>query len=289
MNQTSFRQCVDRHRPLVLPVVHDALSARLAEQAGFHAYSIGGAALTCSQLAMPDLGIQSLGEYCAGIRMVMEGSRLPVFVDGENGFGDAKLVTRTVRAFESMGIGGAAFEDLRRPAQLGLPSAVEALDEVSGKLEAALSARRSGDFFVVGRTDAFAIHGLDEALRRARRYVEIGVDGVFVTGITAVDDLRRVADALDTCLMTALVEIGPFAKLTPQEFAALGYSLIVYPATVMLRTATAIRDALADIRNGRVDLPEGTMSYPDLTAVLGIADWTDIDQRFGTRTEEDRR
>ena len=163
----------------------------------------------------------------------------------------------------------------------GRPPAVDTLEESTGKLEAALAARRSEDFLVVGRTDAYAIHGLDEALRRARRFVEIGVDGVFATGITSVNNLRRVADTVDTLLMSALVEVGPFPKLTPAEFGELDYSLIVYTVTVILSAATAIRDALNGIRAERIDLPKGAMAYPECTTILGLGTWTDIELRYG--------
>jgi 2,3-dimethylmalate lyase len=145
--------CLSRTgKPLLLPGAHDALSARMIEDAGFTAYGIGDSALSATQLAMPDAGLQSFGEYRDGVARIMEGSSLPLMVDGENGFGDAKAVTRTVRSFEKLGVAAIAFEDLVFPPPLNRPPAVIAQAEMEAKLNAALGARNK--MLIIGRTDA---------------------------------------------------------------------------------------------------------------------------------------
>jgi len=137
----SFQELLQNDGPVILPAAHDALCARLIERAGFDAYSIGGAAVSAVQLALPDIGLQSFGEYVDNIERIMQGSALPVFLDGENGFGDVKGVVRTIAQMERMGIGGMAIEDLRLPPRLGRPPALVAIDEISRKLEAGLQAK----------------------------------------------------------------------------------------------------------------------------------------------------
>jgi len=119
MNQKTLRQLLAQDKPLVLPCAHDALSARLIAQAGFEAYSIGGFGLVASRLGIPDLGLAGFGEISAGVRDIIAANKSPVIVDGDDGYGDAKNVTRTVRTYEAMGVHGLIIEDQTNPKRCG--------------------------------------------------------------------------------------------------------------------------------------------------------------------------
>ena len=275
---TPFRTLLKAAGPLVMPGAHDALCARMIEQAGFKAYGVGGSALSAAQLALPDLGLQSFGEYRDAVRRIVEASSLPVMVDGENGFGDPKAVTRTIRTFEDMGVGALALEDLTFPPVLGRPPSVISLDEMTMKLEAALHARRSEDFFLIGRTDAAYAVGLDEALARIRRFEKLGVDAAMVTGVSDPDALARVRDAVKVPLVALILEGLP-GVLTAGALWRIGFDAILHPANLLLRVAGGIRDGLAAIRADDVGLAAGAFGYAELGPVLRAADWAEVDAR----------
>src|SRR6185312_9028559 len=155
-------------------------------QAGFKSFNVGGSALLAARHALPDLGLAGFGEMLAGIRDIVDASPLPCLVDADDGYGDVKSVTHTVRGFEAAGVSGVLLEDQSREGkQPGAASArnVVPIEVMTQKLKAAMAARESAEFVIIGRTDAFGAHGIDEALRRAEHFLRIGADGVFVAGL----------------------------------------------------------------------------------------------------------
>ena len=271
---TSIRSLLNGDGPLILPGAHDALSARVIEDAGFKGYGIGGSALSAVQLALPDLGLQSFGEYRDAVRRIVEASSLPVMVDGENGFGDPKAVTRTVRTFEAMGVSALALEDLVFPPVLGQPPAVIPLPEMTLKLETALRARVSDELFLIGRTDAAQTGDLGEAILRLRRYEAIGVDGGVVTGVTDPEALARVRAAVQMP-MVALVLEGLPGALSADALWRLGFQVVLHPANLLLRVAKALREGAAAIR--AQDLEMAPAEYAQLGATLRASAWAEID------------
>jgi 2-methylisocitrate lyase-like PEP mutase family enzyme len=274
---TTFRSLLaaSAGKPLLLPGAHDALSARLIEATGFVAYGIGGSALSATQLGLPDIGLQSFGEYRDAVGRIMEGSGLPVMVDGENGFGDAKAVTRTVRAFERMGVGGLALEDLMFPPLLGRPPSVIARKEMRAKLEAAISARTGGDLFLIGRTDAAYTVSLEEALARVAEFESLGVDAVLVTGLADFAAYRRLRDAVRVPILAVVVPGSPWFAPSVEDLTRLGIEAALYPAAILARMLAAMREGLESIRPLQ-DVPAQGTSLPGL---LRVSEWTEIDRR----------
>ena len=263
--------------PLVIPGAHDALSARMIAAAGFKACGIGGAGIAAAQLGLPDIGVQSFGEHRDAIRRVQEATDLPLMVDGENGFGDAKAVTRTIRAFDAMGVGGVALEDLVFPPRLGAPPAVIAPEDMTAKLAAALAARRNPRMMIVARTDAAYAVSPEEAIRRARLYVEAGADAVVATGLADADGYRRLRDAVRAPIFAVVVPGTPWYAPSQDELRAIGIEAVIYPVTVMLHMAAGIRRGLERIADGSGGLPD-TFGFGDLAAAVGTADWAAIDR-----------
>lgn len=265
-------------RPLILPGAHDALSARMIEAAGFAAYGIGGSALAATQLALPDAGLQSFGEYRDAVSRITEGSALPVMVDGENGFGDVKAVTRTVRSFERMGVAAIAFEDLVLPPRLDRPPAISSREEIQGKLRAALAARSSEDFLIIGRSDAAYAAGMEEAIERAAAYEELGVDGVIVPGLPSLDSFQRLRDAVKVPIFAIVVPGTPWFAPSLDELARIGIEAAIYPAAIMWRVVLAMREGLDAIRNadGR---PPADFDPQIIGQYLRTATWAGIDER----------
>lgn len=191
----SLRELHGEHQPLVSPLAHDALSARLIEQAGFKTFNIGGSAMLAARYALPDLGLAAFAEMLAGIRDIVEASKLPCLVDADDGYGDVKSVVRTIQGYEAAGVSGALLEDQSRESkQPGAASArsVVPLEVMEQKLKAAMAARQNSDFVIIGRTDAYGAEGLDAALKRAERFLRLGVDGIFIAGLKTLEDYVQV-------------------------------------------------------------------------------------------------
>src|SRR5258706_4372204 len=163
----TWKEWLGRAEPLLLPCAHDALSARLIERAGFAAYSVGGYALVGARHALPDIGLVGFGEMSAGIRDIMAASNLPVLVDCDDGYGDAKNVARTVAGYEAMGVSAIFMDDQRAPERCGHMTRKDVIeaDAMAAKLRAAGQARRSPELFIVPRTHARAGPGLGDAVR----------------------------------------------------------------------------------------------------------------------------
>src|SRR5260370_33763604 len=172
----TWKELLGRGEPLLLPCAHDALSARLIERAGFAAYSVGGYALVGARHALPDIGLVAFGEMSAGIRDIMAASSLPALVDCDDGYGDAKNVARTIAGYEAMGVSAIFMEDQRAPKRCGHRAGKEGIDPeiMAAKIRAAVAARQKPDTFLIARTDACALHGLDDALRRGELYLMAG-------------------------------------------------------------------------------------------------------------------
>jgi 2-methylisocitrate lyase-like PEP mutase family enzyme len=250
-----WRDVLRDHAPLLRPAAHDALTAGLIERAGFPAYQIGGFALVGAMHAVPDIDLEHYGENSAAAREIIETSPLPVLIDGDNGYGDVKNVTRTVRGYEAMGAAAIFIEDQQSPKRCGhmANKKVVPAAEMERKIRAAVAARSSADFFILARTDALAPLGVDEAIERAKRYLAAGADGAYVEGPTNRDELERIGRALGHAplAVSMLEDGGKTPWLPPAEFAEMGFSIILYPTTVLFRATRAIQRALDDLAAGR--------------------------------------
>jgi 2,3-dimethylmalate lyase len=282
--RATWRALLGQHRPLLLPVAHDALSARLIERAGFAAYSIGGFPLVGARHALPDIGLAGLGEMSEGMRDVIAASRLPVLVDGDDGYGDVKNVTRTIRTYEAMGASAIFIEDQRAPKRCGHMAGKDVVpaELMEQKLRAAASARQSKDTFLIARTDARAIHGLDEALRRGERYLKAGADGLFIEAPESLDELRKVGAAFrGTPQLANMLEGGRTPLLAPAELHSMGFAMIGYPTSLIFRVAHTIEKALADMKAGRLSLENEGVGFDAFKAIVGYGEWAEVEERFG--------
>lgn len=269
--------------PLVLPVVHDGLSARLAERAGFEAITVGGFPLVGARLGLPDLALVGFGEMRDGVRDVLGAVRngLPLLLDCDEGYGDSKNVARTVQAYEAMGVGGMLIEDQVSPKRCGHMAGkdVVAADIWLAKLKTALRARRKPSTMIWARTDAREVLGLDEALRRAAAAAELGVDGVFVEAPRNVEELTTIGahPALQGVpLLANMLEGGRTPLLSPAQLSALGFSVIVYPTSLVLRVARTLETTLREMREGLLTAPlkpEEAMGFDEYKEALRFDEW----------------
>jgi 2-methylisocitrate lyase-like PEP mutase family enzyme len=250
--RATLRSALDIERPLVTPLAHDALSARLIERAGFRAFAIGGSAMLAARFALPDIGLAALGEMSEGIRDIAAATSLPFFADGDDGYGDVKSVARTVDVYERLGVGAILIEDQRRDRKQPRAEAAKGVvddAEIGDKLRAALDARRDTATMIIGRTDACGTLGLDAAIRRAESFLSLGVDGVFVAGLRAADDYERVGRALRGAMLSAAVFEGVDTPwLAPAVLSEMGFRHVSFPASLIVRVVGTMEETLAALR-----------------------------------------
>ncbi len=227
--------------------VPNALAARMAEREGFDAVYLSGAMLSAGVLAMPDVGLFTLTELAQQAAYICRRTDVPLIVDADTGFGDARNVERAVVELETAGAAAIQLEDQQFPKRCGHLAGKQLVttDEMCAKLSAAVAARRDPDLVIVARTDARGVYDLDEAINRARRYVEAGADWIFPEALLSKDEFARFAAEIDVPLVANMTEFGKSPLLSLDELAALGYACMLYPVTLFRVAMKAVETALA--------------------------------------------
>ena len=228
---------------LVMPGAHDALSAKIIEQVGFKAVTMGGYAASAASIAKPDVSLLTFTEYVNIARNIVEAVDLPLFVDGDTGYGNVTNVQRTVRVFENAGVAGLFIEDQVYPKRCGHMEGKQIIPtlEMVAKIKAAVDARVDKDLVIMARTDAVATDGLDEAIERGNRYAEAGADLIFVEAPTSREDMLRSNREIKAPTNAIQIEGGKTPLLTVKELEELGFNVVVYPNITVYATAWALK------------------------------------------------
>jgi 2-methylisocitrate lyase-like PEP mutase family enzyme len=280
----SWKEVLEGPGPLLLPAAHDALTARLVERAGFIAYQVGGFALAGSRYARPDVDLEHFGEKSIGVKDIIEACPLPVLVDGDDGYGDAKNVTRVVRGYEGLGASAIFLEDQTSPKRCGhmAGKSVVPKEHMVSKIRAAVAARERRETFILARTDAIEPEGVENAIKRAEAYLEAGADGAYVEGPRTIGELEKVGRALRGApLATSVLERGGITPwLSPKEFGRLGYTMILYPTTVLFRVAWAIERALKNLHDGKPLAANASLDMQAFEDIVELPKWAEIEKTF---------
>jgi 2-methylisocitrate lyase-like PEP mutase family enzyme len=279
---TTFRQLVASERPLVLPGAHDAISARLIQLAGFKAYFIGGFPLVGARYGVPDVGLMGLGEIGAGIRDIMAACDLPVLVDADNGYGDAKTVVHAINFYERMGAQAIFFEDQVSPKRCGHIQGKQLLSagQMEANIRAAAENRINPETFIIARTDAREVYDLDEALRRGERYVRAGADALFIEAPLNVDELARIGRTFDVPQLANMLEGGRTPLLKPAELEQLGFRIVIYGISLLMHATRTMQNVLDELRNGRTDFAGKGVGFDEYKRIVDFDRWANIDDRY---------
>ena len=271
---------------VLMPGAWDALSARLAADAGFSTVFLSGYCVSGTQLALPDYGFLTQTEMAEQARRVTAANPgLDVVVDADTGYGNALNVIRTVELWEAAGAAGMFVEDQVWPKRCGHMAGKEvvAVDDWLAKLRAAVDHRT--DLLVCARTDARAAIGLEEAIARAQAAVATGVDAVFVEAPESIEEMERIAEEVDAPILVAnMVEAGRTPLLTPTELTDLGYRLVVSPLTSLFSMVAAVRTSL-EILAGEGSLRDHLdrlVSFDDFTSIVGLEGVAETEARYRT-------
>lgn len=283
-DRITWKKALKKEKPLLMPVAHDGLSAKLIEEAGFAAVQVGGFAVAGTRFGHPDIDLTHYAERYAAVKDIMASTALPVLVDADDGYGDVKNVTHTVRGYMALGIQGLFIEDQQAPKECGHMDNKKIVppEVMIGKVKAAVAARDGRDFFILARTDALAPEGVDSAIRRGEQYLKAGADGVYVEGPTSVEQLKQIGKAFKgEQLATSVLENGGKTPwLPPAEFGDMGFTMVLYPTSILFRLTYAIRRAAADLRAGKPLDKAEAVDMREFLKVVELEHWQEIEKQY---------
>ncbi len=281
---TRFKKLVQDPPILVLPAVHDALSARIIEQAGFRALALGGYATSATLLGKPDVSLLTLTEMADQVARIADAVDLPILADGDTGHGGVLNVMRTVKAMERAGAAALFIEDQLSPKRCGHMDGkrVIPVPDMVAKIKAALDARSDPDFCIMARTDALAPLGIDEAIERGKRYREAGADIVFVEAPTTIAEMIRITTEIDGPVMANNVEGGKTPLLSAPELEAIGYDLVAFATAATYAVTRALQEIMAVLkRTGSTrEFQERMCGFDEFNEMIGLNELRHRESRY---------
>ena len=271
---------------LLAPGVYDALSALIAEQAGFEALYLSGASIAYTRLGRSDVGLTTFTEVADTLARITERVRLPVIVDADTGFGNALNVMRTVKGFERAGAAMIQIEDQAFPKRCGHldGKTVVPMPEMVGKLKAALDARASSDTLIMARTDAVAVEGLDAALDRAEAYLACGVDALFIEALRTSEQMALACERFGERipLLANMVEGGKTPIQSAADLQACGFKIAIFPGGAARAMAHALQGFYGSLKQHQTTLPwkDQMLDFDGLNGVIETAQLLDLGKRY---------
>jgi methylisocitrate lyase len=251
----ALREELRRPGIVLVPGVFNALTALMAQNLGFKAVYVSGAAVTAS-MALPDLGLITMDEMVRTVKYIVDAVDIPVIVDIDTGYGEALNVMRAVREFEAVGAAGIQLEDQVLPKKCGHLSGKALIppEEMAKKVKAAVEARRSPDFVIIARTDAVGVTGFEDAVERANLYLEVGADVIFPEALRTEEEFREFAKRVKAPLLANMTEFGVSPLIPAKRLEEYGYKFVIFPVTALRVAMYAIREVFKSI------MEEGTQA-----------------------------
>ena len=258
--------------------VFDALSARIAQAVGYETGLLSGSVCAATMLAAPDMALQTLTEFSDQVRRITRVSDLSVFVDADQGYGNALNVMRTVEELEHAGLAGLAIEDLVMPARFGASGdELVSVEEAQGKLRAALAARRDPQLVIAARTASLKIEKIGSVVARVRAYAATGVDAIFLSGLSRLEDLDEVRAAVKLPIIT-----GSTPGIRREDLAARGVRFCLLGHAAVAATAKALHDTYVHYLRGgtAADLKSRIATPDEMAGYLGTENYTKWREEF---------
>lgn len=269
---------------VVAPGAFDGISARIIAKTGFEAVYMTGGGTSASRLGQPDLGLTTMNEMVTNAAMIVECTGLPVIADADTGYGNVLNIVRTVREYERAGVAGLHLEDQVFPKRCGYLSGKQVIprEEFVQKIRAAVDSRRNKDLLIIARTDARAVTGFDEAIKRANLYLESGADVFFVEAPETAEELKEIPKQVKgPCLINM---VGPLEKkhvFTPADLQALGYKIAIYPAICFSAAINAFREALTALKEKGIGWdPQRPVNVHELFVAVGLSEWNELEAKY---------
>jgi 2-methylisocitrate lyase-like PEP mutase family enzyme len=292
-----LRKLIASEDILVLPGVYDGLTARIGIATGFPALYMTGAGTAASALGMPDLGIATMNDMLTNAAMIASLNRtVPVIADADTGYGGPMMVARTVRSYITAGVAGMHLEDQVVQKRCGHLAGKELVseEEYYSRIRAAVLARQEmrhttgGDIVLIARTDALQTYGMDEAMKRLRKCIDLGVDVAFLEGVTSAEQCRQVCSQLaPTPVLLNSVPGGVTPDMSVAEARQLGFKVIIYPALAMSPVVEAVSKAYTELRKtGRASISEESqrMGVKQIFSLCGLEREVAFDAKAGGKS-----
>lgn len=282
----TLRDRLNRAPILVAPGVYDGLTALLAEQAGFEALYLSGAAVAYTKLGRPDIGLSTMSEMADTMALIRDRVSLPVIIDADTGFGNALNARRTMTVYERAGANALQVEDQTYPKRCGhlADKSLIPATEMAGKIAAMADARNSTDTLIIARTDAIAVEGFQAAVDRAGRYLEAGADALFIEAPRSLDELKAICTTFRgrAPLMANMVEGGATPITNAADLDALGFSLVIFPGGIVRALARAAQDYYASLQatGSNTAFKDRMFDFNGLNGRIGTAEMLALGARF---------
>ena len=246
-----FKELLQAPGIIAAPGAYDCLTAAIIQQAGFPAVYMTGAGTSVARLGKPDLALASMTEMVSNAADIAQAVDVPVIADADTGYGGVLNVARTVRQYERAGVAAIHIEDQQSPKRCGHldDKQVVSSTEMVQKIRAAVDARIDDDFTIIVRTDALAVTGWDDTMRRCGEYVDAGADMLFIEAIRSAEDARRITSNFNVPLMYNFVETGKSPLLPAPELEQLGFKLVIFPVSALLMVCKAVSELMAQLKS----------------------------------------
>lgn len=289
--KTTIHRLIEEHGTVLLPGVHDAFAACVVQKTGFKAGFVSGFGVSASHLGKPDFGLLTTTEMAEVARRICAAApQVGFIVDADTGGGGALNVQRVVKDLIIGGAKGVFLEDQLWPKKCGHMAGKQVVqaEEHAIKIAAAREAIGDADVFLVARTDARSVNGLDDAIARANLYYEAGADGLFVEAPANDEELEQIGRQVKGLKIANMIEGGKTPLHTPKEFNEMGFSLVKHPLTSIFTTARALVEILNVLKNKgttREDLSK-LATFPEFSDLMGLQSWYELESRLGSYSPE---
>ncbi len=281
---TKFRRLLEQPGIIMAPGAYDCLTAKLIEAAGFPAVYMTGAGTSVARLGYPDLALATMTEMLDNASQIASIVDIPVIADADTGYGGVLNVRRTVRQYERSGVAALHLEDQDFPKRCGHldDKRVISVEDMVQKINAAVDARTDDDFTIIVRTDALAVTGWDDSMRRCEEYIKAGADALFVEALRTPEEVERAARELSVPLLYNYVETGKSPLLSAQDLERFGFKIVIFPASALLTAMQAVQQTLATLKQQgtTAHLVENMSSLQDCFEAVGLSEMLADDARF---------
>lgn len=284
-NSRLLREMLEKEDTLLVPGCYDALSAKILKQAGFPVIYMSGSGVTASVTGKPDVGLLTMTEMVNQARNIVNATDLPLICDADTGYGNAINLIRTVKEYERAGVAGIHIEDQVTPKRCGHfeGKAVISAEEMVKKIEAAIYAREDQDFLIIARTDARAVFGLEEVLRRGRLYADAGADVLFVEAPQSAGELETITCAFnDIPLLINMVEGGKTPIFSFDYLKGLGFKIVLYPTSGVRIVMKVLQEFAAYLKQkgDTKGLEDRMVSFEERNRITGLDEIEQLGEKF---------
>lgn len=277
-----LRSLLDKPGLRLMPGCHDAMSAKLIEESGFDMGFMSGFAVSAARLAAPDTGLISYAEMVETGRNICSTVKIPMFGDGDTGFGNALNIKRTVKGYANAGFACIMLEDQVMPKRCGhtKDKMVISREEAFSRIKAAIDARNEegSDILIMARTDSRATNGLDEAIFRANEFAKLGADITFLEAPESIQEMKEYCKQVPGYKMANMIEHGKTPVLPAEQLEEIGYKIAVFPLSLINASILAMRESLAMIKQGKE--PTNVLDFESLKSAVGFPEYYNEFDRY---------